>query len=311
MESFLNRVSTSVLGYDIVIFNPNKTITILPIGRTILPFVMTFICLFVYHASDFLFFRFSHTFRCLPKKEKMFWNLAVIRGLYGFFGTIGSVYARYFDEEIYAHVTETKNWVSYMLVLSHLGFFIFECTAQVYFDIRFKTFSKALLGHHLIAIIGFLTTTVEDAGHYFAISGFIDEMSTPFSCICYVLMKSKLSHTLAWKVNQLVLIHAFHMRSVLEIQLIYEFIKYTEEFRKMSVLYYTNLMIGLFVITFFLTPYWTYRKTEQLFTRMDWNDPNHPSSHHKHHKKDHHHVEDKHDKQHHDNGDVTSSKKSS
>lgn len=32
-----------------------------------------------------------------------------------------------------------------------------------------------------------------------------------------------------------------------------------------------NMMFGLAVVTFWLTPYWTYKKTVQFFNPVDWN----------------------------------------
>jgi ceroid-lipofuscinosis protein 8 len=112
----------------------------------------------------------------------MFWNLAVVRGFWGFFGSILSLYARYFDQELRKNIVLSRSELSYFLVLSFLGFFIFEWTAQIYFDIRFKTFSQALHAHHLVAFQGYFLTMWDDKGHFTAVSGFVDEMSTPFSC---------------------------------------------------------------------------------------------------------------------------------
>lgn len=80
----------------------------------------------------------------------MFWNLAVVRSTYGALGTLLSIYERYFDFELKENLVLNTSFQSNLLVLSHFGFFIFECSAQTYFDIRFKTFSKALHAHHML-----------------------------------------------------------------------------------------------------------------------------------------------------------------
>lgn len=201
----------------------------------------------------------------------MFWNLAVLRGIYGSYGALSAFYCRFLDPHLKTHVTETRTEYSYILVLSNLGFFVFEMIAQIYFDVHFRTFSKALHLHHILSLVGFLTTTIEDKGHFFALSGFILEFSTPFSCICYCLIKSGLSDTFLWKANQLILIHIFHVRSIVEWLMMYDFYYYWDDFKKMSVFWYTNTFLGLFSLCIFLTPYWTYRKTEQFFNRKDWN----------------------------------------
>jgi hypothetical protein len=140
---------------------------------------------FLTHSSIF------NPHRQLPKKEKMFWNLAVLRGLYGFIGTAGCLYERYFDQELIDNLPSGKTALSYVLVLSHMGFFTFEWSAQIFFDIRFGSFTKELHFHHVFALVGFFLTTVHDIGHYYAMSCFILEMSTPFSCKALNIFRCK------------------------------------------------------------------------------------------------------------------------
>lgn len=83
-------------------------------------------------------------------KEKMFWNLAFVRSTYGAIGTVLSLYERYFDTVLFEDIVNKKTLESELLLIAHLGFFIFECSAQTYFDVRFKTFNKALHAHHLL-----------------------------------------------------------------------------------------------------------------------------------------------------------------
>jgi hypothetical protein len=115
----------------------------------------------------------------LPKKEQMFWNLAFVRSFYGIFGTCLGIYERYFDR-LGPESIDTKTVLSYALTSAHLGFFIFECSAQTYFDYRFKTFSKELHIHHILALLGYMFVQFYDINHYHACSVFILEMSTPF-----------------------------------------------------------------------------------------------------------------------------------
>ena len=219
-------------------------------------------------------------------KDRMFWNLAVVRGTYGFIGCVFSIYERYFDQDLWVHMTKGKTLVSSIIILNHTGFFLFEWPAQIFFDIKFRTFSKALHCHHIIALTGFLTTIDGDQSHYYACSAFILEMSTPFSCICYCLMKAGMADSLLWKINQMVLIHVFHLRSVVEFGMMYELWKYWEDFSQLKFLWRLNAISGLAAIGLFLTPYWTYRKTEQLFSKSDWNTgDNNNSSNNKENKK--------------------------
>lgn len=202
----------------------------------------------------------------------MFWSLAFVRGTYGLIGALFSAYSIYFETDQFTHITESYTILSSILVPSHFGFFLFEWSAQTYFDIRFKTFNKALHLHHAIAFVGYYYTSTTSLGHWTALRSFTLEMSTPFSCICYCLIKSNMQENLIWKANQFILVHTFHMRSMIEVTMFYETIKNWDKFSKLPIVLLVDNMIGLVSVTFVLTPYWTYKKTQQMFLKEDWND---------------------------------------
>lgn len=60
------------------------------------------------------------------------------------------------------------------------------------------------------------------------------------------------------------------MRSVLEFMMLYEMIKYREDFFRLPISILINHLGGLIIVAFYLTPYWTYRKTQQLFNPVDF-----------------------------------------
>ncbi len=156
-----------------------------------------------------------------------------------------------------------------MLVLSHLGFFIFECSALTISDLKFKTFSKQLHLHHTIGLIGYILAAYYDVIHYFCCFSFILEMTTPFSCVCWCLIKANKQNTLVWKANQLILVHLFHMRTCIELLILYEMYKYSEDTLQAPMPCLVIQIIGMVAVTFYLTPYWTYRKTQQIFNPID------------------------------------------
>ena len=97
-------------------------------------------------------------------------------------------------------------------------------------------------------------------------------MSTPFSCICWCLLKLKLENTKAWKINQWILIYVFHFRSIYELWWWYDIYNDWDNMKQNLPWPYTiNMLMGLSVVTFWLTPYWTYKKTVQFFHPVDWN----------------------------------------
>lgn len=144
--------------------------------------------------------------------------------------------------------------------ISSFGFFMFETSAQIFFDIKFKTFSKALLLHHFIAITGYFMAVWFNVNHYVSVIAFILEASTPFSCVCYCLIKAGLESSMLWKVNQLVLIHVFHVRSVIECYMMYVMLSNWDKYAQIPPICFWHSFFSVLIVLVFLTPYWTYRK---------------------------------------------------
>jgi hypothetical protein len=73
---------------------------------------------------------------------------------------------------------------SWVFVIVITGFFLFEELILIYFDIKFRTFSKELHIHHFLAFNGYFITLLFNRGHYYCTVAFVLEAGTPFSCIC-------------------------------------------------------------------------------------------------------------------------------
>ena len=209
----------------------------------------------------------------------MFWNLAIVRGTYGFIGVFMSVYILFTVDFEANNIATYTTRESTFLLISHLGFFIFEWSAQILFDIKYKTFSSALHVHHLIAFAGYFMVIQSKTNHFLAALGFLLEGSTPFSCICYCLIKAGMEKTLLWKTNQILLVHIFHVRSVLECTMFYKLIVNWTKFQQIPPLVFWHSFFGTLIVMIFLTPLWTHRKTKQLFNPSDWNTPDANAKH--------------------------------
>ena len=169
------------------------------------------------------------------------------------------------------HVLATTN-ASWSFVSVIFGFFIFEELTLVYFDIRYRTFSMELHLHHFFSLNGYFIVAWSGLGHYYSAQIFLLELSTPFSCICWCLLKLRMEKTTIWKMNQWVLIYIFHARTFYEL---YCWFTYHHDWANMKEnlpwIFIVNMFTGLAVITAWLTPYWTYKKTAQFFCPGDWN----------------------------------------
>jgi hypothetical protein len=75
-------------------------------------------------------------------------------------------------------------------VLTATGFFLFENVALHLSSVVFKSFDLALATHHFFALSGFTGAVVWDSlGHYLPMVTLLLEMSTPFTCISWMLLK--------------------------------------------------------------------------------------------------------------------------
>jgi len=207
----------------------------------------------------------------LTKKEQMFWRLACVRAILGL-STIWAFRLRFIDKDLTADPVMASTEESW-LFLSIIGaFFFFEESSLIYFDLRFKTFSKELHVHHIVAVVGFCGVALTNRGHAYAIQSIVLEMSTPFSCICWCLLKLKMERTFAWKANQMALIYVFHFRTIYELYWWYDLYHHWDNVRdNLSLIQTCNMLFGLTAVTVWLTPYWTYKKTVQFFNPTDWN----------------------------------------
>ena len=241
-------------------FNPETTeAKIYTILYTLLLFTIVFIVSFL---ASYNF----HTFKnVLRTKEKVFWCLAFVRAIFGFTGSAIGFYYLAMDDTLKKDVVHAKTISSILATYYAIGFFIFECAAFYISCVVFRFFDKFLFLHHTYSLFCYSLVGYYDKGHYFSAVGLILESSTPFTCLCWMLLKTDYAHTLLWKVNQLILVHLFHCRTIIEAYLLFvSYYQWNAIRSEMPVplfwCLYTIVPLQLTVVT----PYWTYKKTEQL-----------------------------------------------
>jgi len=220
----------------------------------------------------------------------MFWGLSMVRAVCGLTtirGEHSSIKFSFFIECIFVYLaaylvfvdkrlsvncvlaSTDESW-TFLSVLT--GFFIFEEVTLIYFDLRYRTFSKELHLHHFFSFNGFFLALFFHNSHCYAMQMFLLEASTPFSCICWCLLKLKLEKTKVWKINQWILIYVFHARTFYELWSWYIFYHDWDNIKQNIPWSYIAIMFtGVGISTFWLTPYWTYKKTAQFFFPVDWN----------------------------------------
>ncbi|XP_067840123.1 protein CLN8 [Heptranchias perlo] len=259
------NVDTSESLFDMNYFSWNVRCTLIAAGFLFYSVVFTF--------SHVLCFVLSVTYCSLPAKEKVFWNLAATRGAFGIQSIVAGLLALLKDPVLHADkILAQQNWC-WFSISTAVGFFVFENAALHGSNVVFKTFDVALAVHHFFAFAGFASALIWDnVGHYLPMVTLLLEMSTPFTCISWMLLKAGFSHTLLWKLNQWLMIHMFHCRMILTYHIWWVCWQNLERLElcvpvPQAILFFS----GLFLLTFIINPYWTHKKTMQLFNPVDWN----------------------------------------
>lgn len=223
--------------------------------------------------THFLSLYFSSTYLLLNAKEKVFWILTTTRAVFGLQSLGAGLYTLLVDPVLSADIMMAQQGWSWFHILTAVGFFLFENVALHVSNMIFRTFDIPLAVHHFFAFLGYVAAVLWDTvGHYLPMVTLLMEMSTPFTCISWMLLKAGWASTLFWKTNQWIMIHMFHCRIVLTYHMWYICIcNWDQLIQTTSVIPLAIFLTGLFLLTVILNPFWTYKKTLQLLTPVDWN----------------------------------------
>lgn len=215
----------------------------------------------------------SRTYRSLPAKEKVFWDLAATRGLFGVQSTVAGLWALTQDSAVSRDRVSGQDDRSWFNVLTATGFFVFENAALHASSLAFRSFDLPLAMHHFFALAGFASAVAWDSlGHYLPMVTLLLEMSTPFTCVSWMLLKAGCARSLFWQANQWVMIHMFHCRMVLTYYMWWVTWSHWGEINAIyhpvpRLIFYS----GLALLTALINPVWTHKKTMQLLNPVDWN----------------------------------------
>ncbi|XP_041927964.1 protein CLN8 [Alosa sapidissima] len=219
------------------------------------------------------------TYCSLPAKEKVFWNLAATRAAFGLQSTVAGLRTLTEDSALFEDKVRGQEDWSWFNVLTATGFFLFENVALHASSVAFGNFDAPLALHHFFALSGFAGAVVWDSlGHFLPMVTLLLEMSTPFTCISWMLLKAGWARTLFWKANQWVMIHMFHCRMVLTYYMCWVSWSHWRELNAYVALPQRLLFFtGLALLTVVINPIWTHKKTMQLLNPVDWNFGNKPA----------------------------------
>ncbi|XP_034531076.1 protein CLN8 [Notolabrus celidotus] len=227
----------------------------------------------IFILSHLLSVALSRTYKSLLAKEQVFWNLAATRAAFGIQSSVAGLRTLTEDSVLFKdRVRGQEDW-SWFNVLTATGFFVFENVALHGSSVIFRSFDLPLATHHFFALSGYAGAVVWDSlGHFLPMVTLLLEMSTPFTCISWMLLKAGWAHTLFWKANQWVMIHTFHCRMVLTYYMWWITLTHWRELCTHVALPPLLLFFtGLALLTLIINPIWTHKKTMQLLNPVDWN----------------------------------------
>ena len=88
-------------------------------------------------------------------KEKIFWNLSLVRACFGVFAAGVGVWAIFCNTALEKDMALATTPTSHLAICVTVGFFVFEVVALTLSDIYFRTFSRLLQLHHWVSLFGF------------------------------------------------------------------------------------------------------------------------------------------------------------
>ena len=215
---------------------------------------------------------FIETFsRRLTSKDRVNWSLLLVRAMFGVVATTTAIWYIFFDDVLRKDVVNGRNVTSFIVAYMTVGFYTFECITLFSSFVFFRFFDPFFFVHHLLCFVGYCVGVwYAEKAHFFGMAGLLLEMTTPFVCLCWMLLKCETSHLRIWKVNQIVMVHLFHCRTTLELYLFYMyFVQWEKVKEEMPVLLSVMVVVHFAMSLLVLTPYWTYKKMAQLFNPAD------------------------------------------
>ena len=107
-----------------------------------------------------------------------------------------------------------------------------------------------------------LKVYLERSQHLIGIRSLMLEGIMPFSSLSYILKMAGLENSLFWKVNQVLVVHAYHIRSMAEVGVWITVYQYRREIWQQRCLFHHVFFYSLLTSsTLLFTPYWGYHHT--------------------------------------------------
>ena len=227
-----------------------------------------FLILFIlcYISSHFLVKLFTER---LHPKEKFCWCTSVVSILFGIYCIFNGVWFLIVEDALQNNLVSGCTFTSHVFLYVAVGFFLFDTIALVASGIHYHFFNTAVFVHHVMTLYCIVAASVHEKVHFIICMGLFLELTAPFSYLSWMLRKCGMAHLWIWKANHLVLVHLFHCRTTIECYVYYKILCQWENYwQNVPPSLAVSIFLEINLLLLYLTPYWTYEKTAQLFKPM-------------------------------------------
>ena len=225
----------------------------------------------IYTSLFFVVYLVSKTsvrFNSLHSADRFTWCVRLTKELYFPIPVFTGLWYLLVDDTLRNDIANGISKSSYIALYMHIGYNILDCILVAVGKILFgRLFSTALFIHHFLVLTGYsIGFYYIDKAHYFALLGFIYEMSGPFSYLSWILGKAKATHLSIWKISQQISVYLLHFRTLLDFYIFYILIKNWEQAwtgipLPLLVSYFTSVII----VFAGLTPHLTQLEAKRLY----------------------------------------------
>jgi hypothetical protein len=220
---------------------------------------------------------FVKTYRNLHNKDKIRWDLAIVRSVFAFVSAYMSIHTLLGEPELFAEPTTKNNAFSALVFCYTSSFFVWETITLLYLYVFHAVREAPLMLHHILGLIYYSGGLVSGKMHFFGCFALIEEFSAPFTAFGWMLQKAGLEPSILYIYNQVALLLVWVFLRI-GCDAIIEFRIWNVRYEMLAAFHPSNgflgvltatfMMVGNLILVFYLNPYWFYKKFQQLTRAM-------------------------------------------
>ncbi|XP_066276757.1 protein CLN8-like [Branchiostoma lanceolatum] len=189
--------------------------------------------------------------------DKVGWVRAILGMFFGTVSTVAGVWTIFWDDSVKTDIAMATTPTGRFALLFSVGFSIFELMQLATMSLTRRVFYPIVFLHHTW-LTALLTQVMWcDRLQYLTVAGLAMEIILPCDRISWLLLKAGMRNTRVWEWNQLLLIHTFSLRNMVECYMWFHTYRNWRRIWSVTPLHLLCLVYGgLVLTTFWMTPFW-------------------------------------------------------